>query len=81
MIGSCVLPGQQHYPVTLEGAAGESQLPEQPAHPKEEAEGGACGGQLAERFLHTMNMASDGDHFSELETAAPPPRQRTDTLL
>lgn len=68
-----MLPGQQRYPVTFEGAAGEGQLPEQPAHPKEEAEGGAYGGQLAERFLHTMNMTSDGDHFSELETTAPPP--------
>lgn len=67
-----MLPGQQQYPVTFEGAAGEDQLPEQPAHPKEEAEGGACGGQLAEHFLHTMNMTSDGDHFSESETAAPP---------
>lgn len=72
VIGGCMLPGQQQYPVTFEGAAGEDQLPEQPAHPKEEAEGGACGGQLAEQFLHTMNMTSDGDHFSELETAAPP---------
>lgn len=68
-----MLPGQQQYPVAFEGAAGEGQLPEQPAHPTEEAEGGACGGQLAERFLHTMNMTSDGDHFSELESAAPPP--------
>lgn len=76
-----MLPGQLQYPVTFEGAAGEGQLPEQPAHPKEEAVGGACGGQLAERFLHTMNMTSDGDHFSELETAAPPPRQHTNTLL
>nr|QRF92547.1 interferon regulatory factor 3 [Takifugu obscurus] len=63
VIGGCVLPGQQQYPVTFEGAAGEDQLPEQPAHPKEEAEGGACGGQLAEQFIHTMNMTSDGDHF------------------
>ena len=68
-----MLPGQQRYPVRFEGATGEGQLPEQRAHPKEEAEGGACGGQLAERFLHTMSMTSDGDHFSELETAAPPP--------
>lgn len=73
VIGGCMLPGQQQYPVTFEGAAGEDQLPEQPAHPKEEAEGGAFGGQLAEQFLHTMNMTSDGDHFSELENAAPPP--------
>lgn len=73
VIGGRMLPGQQRYPVTFEGAAGEGQLPEQPAHPKEVAEGGACGEQLAERFLHTMSMTSDGDHFSELETAAPPP--------
>lgn len=73
VIGGCVLPGQQQYPVAFEGAAGEGQLPEQPAHPTEEAEGGACGGQLAEQFLHTMNMTSDGDHFSELRSAAPPP--------
>lgn len=72
-----MLPGQQQYPVTFEGAAGEGQLPEQPAHPKEEAEGGACGGQLAEQFLHTMNMTSDGDHFSESGTAAPPPTTQT----
>lgn len=72
-----MLPGQQQYPVTFEGAAGEGQLPEQPAHPKEEAEGGACGGQLAEQFLHTMSMTSDGDHFSELGTAAPPPTTLT----
>ncbi|XP_068162089.1 interferon regulatory factor 3 isoform X2 [Antennarius striatus] len=61
MIGACALPGQQHYPVRFEGAVGEAELPEQPAHPMEEAVGGAYLGQL---FLHTMNKAREGDHFN-----------------
>nr|XP_046232439.1 interferon regulatory factor 3 [Scatophagus argus] len=63
VIGGSTLPGQQQYPVTFEGAVGEAELPEQPAHPMEGAMGGACGGQLAEQFLHTMNKTSDGDNF------------------
>ncbi|XP_069373543.1 interferon regulatory factor 3 [Paralichthys olivaceus] len=63
VIGGYALPGQQQYPVTLEGAGSETGLPEQPAHPAGGAVGGACGGQLVEQFLHTMNQSNDGDHF------------------
>uniref|UniRef100_A0A3Q1BS07 IRF tryptophan pentad repeat domain-containing protein n=1 Tax=Amphiprion ocellaris TaxID=80972 RepID=A0A3Q1BS07_AMPOC len=62
-IGGCALPGQQQYPVTFEGAAGETGLPEQPARPIGGAVGGACDGQLAAQFLHTMNKTRDGDNF------------------
>lgn len=54
----------------FEQAIGGAQLPEQPTYPMEEAEGGACGGQLAEQFLHTVNKMSDGDNFSKLKDAA-----------
>ncbi len=51
----------------FEGAVGEAGLPEQPAHPMEATVGGgACGGQFAEQFLHTMTKTSDGDNFSKL---------------
>nr|AHX37215.1 interferon regulatory factor 3 [Oplegnathus fasciatus] len=63
VIGGHALPGQQQYPVTFEGAVGEAGLPEQPAHPMEGAVGGACGGQFAEQFLHTMTKTSEGDNF------------------
>ncbi|XP_023267113.1 interferon regulatory factor 3-like [Seriola lalandi dorsalis] len=63
VIGGYALPGQQQYPVTIEGAGGEAGLPEQPAPPMGGAVGGACGGQLAEQFLHTMIKTSDGDNF------------------
>ncbi|XP_008281504.1 interferon regulatory factor 3 isoform X2 [Stegastes partitus] len=63
VIGGCALPGQQQYPVTFEGADGETGLPEQPARPMEGAVGGACDGQLAAQFLHTMNKTKDGDNF------------------
>ncbi|XP_069011785.1 interferon regulatory factor 3 [Embiotoca jacksoni] len=63
VIGECPLPGQQQHPVTFEGAAGETGLPEQPAHPMEGAVGGDCDGQLVAQFLHTMNKTSDGDNF------------------
>ncbi|XP_070707870.1 interferon regulatory factor 3 isoform X2 [Pempheris klunzingeri] len=63
VIGGHTLPGQQQYPVAFEGEVGEAGLPEQPAHPMEGAVGGACGGQLAEQFLHTMSKTSDGDNF------------------
>lgn len=66
VIGGHALPGQQQYPVIFEGAVCEAGLPEQPAHPMEGAVGGACDGQLAEQFLHTMTKTSDGDNFSEL---------------
>lgn len=66
MIGGHALPGQQQYPVTFEGAVSEAGLPEQPAHPMEGAVGGACDGQLAEQFLHTMSKTSAGDNFSML---------------
>uniref|UniRef100_A0A3P8SP20 Interferon regulatory factor 3 n=1 Tax=Amphiprion percula TaxID=161767 RepID=A0A3P8SP20_AMPPE len=62
-IGGCALPGQQQYPVTFEGAAGETGLPEQPARPMGGAVGGACDGQLVAQFLHTMNKTRDGDNF------------------
>uniref|UniRef100_A0A3Q4ADJ6 IRF tryptophan pentad repeat domain-containing protein n=1 Tax=Mola mola TaxID=94237 RepID=A0A3Q4ADJ6_MOLML len=62
-IGGCSLPGQQQYPVTFEGAVAGAELPEQPAHPMEEAEGGACVGQLAMQFLHTMNKTREGENF------------------
>uniref|UniRef100_A0A7N8YNT6 Interferon regulatory factor 3 n=1 Tax=Mastacembelus armatus TaxID=205130 RepID=A0A7N8YNT6_9TELE len=64
VIGGHPLPGQQQYPVMFEGAGGEAGLPEQPAHPIVGAVGGACGGEFAEQFLHTMNKARDGDNFS-----------------
>ncbi|KAK5850771.1 hypothetical protein PBY51_001618 [Eleginops maclovinus] len=60
VIGCYALPGQQQYPVMYEGEAG---LPEQPAGPIEGAVGGACDGQFAEQFLHSMNNTRDGDHF------------------
>uniref|UniRef100_A0A665UPS3 Interferon regulatory factor 3 n=1 Tax=Echeneis naucrates TaxID=173247 RepID=A0A665UPS3_ECHNA len=63
VIGRCSLPGQQQYPVTIEGAGSEAGLPEQPAPPMGGAVGGACGGQLAEQFLHSMIKTSDGDNF------------------
>ncbi|XP_038591392.1 interferon regulatory factor 3 isoform X1 [Micropterus salmoides] len=63
VIGGHALPGQQQYPVIFEGAVCEAGLPEQPAHPMEGAVGGACDGQLAEQFLHTMTKTSDGDNF------------------
>ncbi|XP_044035778.1 interferon regulatory factor 3 isoform X2 [Siniperca chuatsi] len=63
VIGRHALPGQQQYPVTFEGAVGEAGLPEQPARPMQGAVGGACGGQFAEQFLHTMNKTSDRDNF------------------
>ncbi|XP_029311984.1 interferon regulatory factor 3 [Cottoperca gobio] len=63
VIGGHALPGQQQYPVTFEGAVGEAGLPEQPAHPMEGAEGGACDGQFAEQFLHSVTKTSDGDNF------------------
>nr|AXI69832.1 interferon regulatory factor 3 [Lateolabrax japonicus] len=63
VIGGHALPGQQQYPVTFEGAVSEAGLPEQPAHPMEGAVGGACDGQLAEQFLHTMSKTSAGDNF------------------
>ncbi|XP_026171851.1 interferon regulatory factor 3 isoform X1 [Mastacembelus armatus] len=63
VIGGHPLPGQQQYPVMFEGAGGEAGLPEQPAHPIVGAVGGACGGEFAEQFLHTMNKARDGDNF------------------
>ncbi|KAM3591345.1 uncharacterized protein V6R79_000520 [Siganus canaliculatus] len=63
VIGGCALPGQQQYPVMFKDAVGEAGLPEQPAHPTEGAVGGACAGQLAEQFLHTVNKASDRDNF------------------
>lgn len=66
LIGGQPLPGQQQYPVMFEGAGGEAGLPEQPAHPMEGAEGGVCGGQPAEQFLHTMNKTSDRENFSKL---------------
>lgn len=66
MIGGYALPGQQQYPVTFESAGGETGLPEQPAHPMGGAVGGACGGQLAEKFLSTMNKTSDRNNFSKL---------------
>ncbi|XP_018533852.1 interferon regulatory factor 3 isoform X2 [Lates calcarifer] len=62
-IGGYALPGQQQYPVAFEGADSEAGLPEQPACPIGEAVGGACGGQLAEQFLHTMSKTSNGDNF------------------
>lgn len=67
VIGACVLPGQQQYPVTFEGAVSEAGLPEQPAHPMVGAVGEACGGQFVEQFLDTMNKANDRDHFSKLK--------------
>ena len=70
VIGGYALPGQQQYPVTFEGAGSETGLPEQPAHPVGGAVGGACDGQLAEQFLHTMNQTNNGDHFSELTDSA-----------
>uniref|UniRef100_A0A3Q1FM28 Interferon regulatory factor 3 n=1 Tax=Acanthochromis polyacanthus TaxID=80966 RepID=A0A3Q1FM28_9TELE len=63
VIGGCALPGQQQYPVMFEGAACETGLPEQPAHPMEGAVGGACDGQLVAQFLHTMKETRDGDNF------------------
>ncbi|XP_026207930.1 interferon regulatory factor 3 isoform X2 [Anabas testudineus] len=63
LIGGHPLPGQQQYPVMFEGAGSEAGLPEQPAHPMGGAEGGDCGGQLAEQFLHTMNKTRDGENF------------------
>ncbi|XP_039991089.1 interferon regulatory factor 3 isoform X2 [Xiphias gladius] len=63
VIGGYALPGQQQYPVTFESAGGETGLPEQPAHPMGGAVGGACGGQLAEKFLSTMNKTSDRNNF------------------
>ncbi|XP_040922765.1 interferon regulatory factor 3 isoform X2 [Toxotes jaculatrix] len=63
VIGGHTLPGQQQYPVMFEGAGGEAGLPEQPAGPMGGAVGGACSGQLAEQFLHTVNETSNGDNF------------------
>nr|XP_043869991.1 interferon regulatory factor 3 [Solea senegalensis]XP_043869992.1 interferon regulatory factor 3 [Solea senegalensis]XP_043869993.1 interferon regulatory factor 3 [Solea senegalensis] len=63
VIGGHTLLGQQQYPVTVAGAVGGSGLPEQPACPVEGGVGGACDGQLAEQFLHTMSQTKDGDHF------------------
>ncbi|KAM7381740.1 hypothetical protein PAMA_012535 [Pampus argenteus] len=63
VIGAPALPGQQQYPVTFEGAVSEAGLPEQPAHPMVGAGEEACGGQLVEQFLDTMNKTNDGDHF------------------
>ncbi|XP_054454495.1 interferon regulatory factor 3 [Anoplopoma fimbria] len=54
------LPGQQQYPVLFQGAVSEAGLPEQPAHPMGE---GANDGQLAEQFLHTINMTSNRENF------------------
>lgn len=50
----------------FEGAGSEAGLPEQPAHPMGEAEGGVCDGQLAEQFLDTMKKTRDGENFSKL---------------
>ena len=65
------MPGQQQDPVTFEAAASETGLPEQPACPVREAEGGAYDdGQFAAQFLHTMHKTGDGDNFSKLGDAA-----------
>nr|XP_057918720.1 interferon regulatory factor 3 isoform X1 [Doryrhamphus excisus] len=63
VIGGQALPGQQPYPVALEGAVGEARLPEQPAHPMAGAMGGAYGGQYAVQFLDTVNKTKEGNHF------------------
>ncbi|KAM4524286.1 interferon regulatory factor 3 [Odontesthes bonariensis] len=64
VIGGHPLPGQQQDPVTFEAAASETGLPEQPACPVREAEGGAYDdGQFAAQFLHTMHKTGDGDNF------------------
>ncbi|KAM9716533.1 interferon regulatory factor 3 isoform 1-T1 [Menidia menidia] len=64
VIGGHPLPGQQQDPVAFEGAASETGLPEQPACPVREAEGGAYDdGQFAAQFLHTMHKTGDGDNF------------------
>ncbi|KAK2820310.1 hypothetical protein Q5P01_023269 [Channa striata] len=63
LIGGEPLSRQQQYPVMFKGAGDEAGLPEQPAHPMGGAEGGVCGGQLAEQFLHTMNKTRDGENF------------------
>ncbi|XP_067345000.1 interferon regulatory factor 3 isoform X3 [Channa argus] len=66
LIGGDLLPGQQQYPVMFKGPGNEAGLPEQPAHPMGEAEGGVCGGHLAEQFLYTMNKTRDGENFKTL---------------
>ncbi|XP_071319436.1 interferon regulatory factor 3 isoform X1 [Trachinotus anak] len=63
VIGGYALPGQQQYPVMIEGAGSEAGLPEQPAPPMGEAVGGACSGQLVEQFLHNMMKTCDGDNL------------------
>ncbi|XP_013863753.1 interferon regulatory factor 3 [Austrofundulus limnaeus] len=64
VIGGHPLPGQQRDPVTFEGAAGETGLPEQPVCPMEGAEGGGYqDGQYAAQFLQTVNETREGDSF------------------
>ncbi|XP_038132486.1 interferon regulatory factor 3 [Cyprinodon tularosa] len=64
LIGAHQLPGQQQDPVMFQGAACETGLPEQPAHPVGGAEGPGFGdGQQAEQFLQTMYQTRDGDNF------------------
>ncbi|XP_040032156.2 interferon regulatory factor 3 isoform X1 [Gasterosteus aculeatus] len=57
------LPGQQQYPVMLEGAIAEVGLPEQAASSMEGAVGGGCDGELVDHFLETMSKAKDGENF------------------
>ncbi|MEQ2290146.1 hypothetical protein AMECASPLE_000547 [Ameca splendens] len=60
VIGAHPLPGQQQDPVMCEGAARETGLPEQPAHPVRGAQGVGYGdGQHAAQFLQTMNQTRD----------------------
>ncbi|XP_028331811.1 interferon regulatory factor 3 [Gouania willdenowi] len=63
VIGAHPLPGQQQYPVMVEGAACEAGLPEQPAHPMGEDVGGAIDEQFVAQFQQTMSNTSDRDHF------------------
>ncbi|XP_074519177.1 interferon regulatory factor 3 isoform X2 [Halichoeres trimaculatus] len=61
VIGAQAFPGQQRYPVRIEGAVVEAGLPEQPGCPMEGAVGGSC--DRAEQFLQTMNQTRDGNSF------------------
>ncbi|XP_059180636.1 interferon regulatory factor 3 [Centropristis striata] len=63
VIGGHALPEQQQYPVMCEGAVSEAGLPEQPAHPMEEAVGGDCDEQLVEQFLDSVNKTRVDDNF------------------
>ncbi|XP_057681457.1 interferon regulatory factor 3 [Corythoichthys intestinalis] len=63
VIGGRASPWQQTYPVAAESAVGEAWSPGQPAQPMEEAENGACSGQLAKQFLEYFNKTTDGGHL------------------